>query len=155
MNLRDFARTVVTLLDKGYMPYPCQVPRDVYEAQRCTAPARAVWFVRPASEAHKMTRFHCLGCRKRCVLVDPQGFQAVLPMRTRPAPVALVEAQQLTALELVRLGRPLRVAEAAWVLNVSDSQMYEWIDEGMLERVPGTPLRVTPESVQRLLQPES
>jgi excisionase family DNA binding protein len=47
------------------------------------------------------------------------------------------------------------VAEAAWVLNVSDSQMYEWIDEGMLERVPGTPLRVTPDSVQRLLLPES
>jgi len=110
MNVRDYVRAVVVLLDKGYWPYPGQVPKEIYEARRCTMSARAVWFVRPTSEAHKTTRYLCLGCRKRCVLLDPQGFQAVLPLRiTRPAPVALVEARQLTATELVGLGRPLRV----------------------------------------------
>lgn len=154
MNVRDYVGAVVVLLNKGYLPYPGgHVPPQVYEERKCNGVRQSAWFVRPASEAHKNTRYQCLGCRKRCVLVDPPGFQAMLPVRVKSTPVLLMEARQLSARELVALGRPLRVLEAAWALNVSDSQMYAWIDEGLLERVPGTPLRVTADSVSKLMQP--
>lgn len=55
---------------------------------------------------------------------------------------------------VIQSGRPLRVAQAAWLLNVSVDKVYAWIQEGLLEVLPGgKPFRVSTKSVLDMLKP--
>lgn len=60
---------------------------------------------------------------------------------------------RLSVDDLLRLKRVLRVDEAAWALNVSRQKVHDWIEEGVLDAVPGAPVRVTCSSVERILLP--
>ncbi|WP_027188213.1 DNA-binding protein [Desulfovibrio cuneatus] len=145
---------IVDLLDKGFRPYSGHVPEAFYKERRCHDPKKAEWFFRPWSEEHKMSRFLCLGCRKRCVAVDPLGFQILLPVKpTRPGSVVFAPMHAITVEELLRIKSVLRLDEAAWALNVSRTTVSNMVEEGTLDVVPGVPIRVTSASVQRNLQP--
>ena len=41
----------------------------------------------------------------------------------------------------------MRVDEAAYCLNISERQVYDWIAEGKLRKARGTPIRVSAEDV--------
>lgn len=47
----------------------------------------------------------------------------------------------------------LRVDEAAFVLNISESEVRNYVDEGRLEAHPEPPLRITVESVKSNIIP--
>lgn len=147
-------RDIVDLLDRGFVPYGGTVPETVYQERHCRTPKRAEWFVRPWSETHRHSRYMCLGCRRRCTVVDPAGWQLLLPVTpTRPSTVVFAPATPLTADELLRIKKVLRADEAAWVLNISRNVVYEMIQDGRLDALGDTPVRVTRESVLRRLEP--
>jgi excisionase family DNA binding protein len=52
------------------------------------------------------------------------------------------ETYQLTPAEMVTRKTLLRVDEAAYCLNISERQVYNWIAEGKLRRVKEQPVRV-------------
>ena len=67
----------------------------------------------------------------------------------------LEELELRTAVKL-RHARPLRSVEASWALGVAPRTIYDWAQEGRLEALPGgKPLRITAESVLRLLTPQA
>ncbi len=145
---------IIALLDKGFIHHPHAAPDAFYKQRRCPKPQKADWFARPLSEKHKNARFVCLGCSRRCSAIDPEGWKTLMPHRpSRPGAVAFAVVERLTVDEMLRIKRVLRVNEAAWALNVSRPKVHEWIDEGLLELVPGSPIRVTSASVQRILAP--
>lgn len=64
---------------------------------------------------------------------------------------SLDDLERRTTVKL-RHSRPLRRDEAAWALGVSARTIYDWAQEGRLDVLPGgKPLRVTAESVRRML----
>lgn len=147
-------KEIIELLEKGYAHYGGYVDEAVYTERKCHNPKKADWFCRPWSEEHKTSRYICLGCYKRCSLIDPKGFQLLLPVsRQKATQVGIFTAYKLSVDELLRSKRVLRVDEAAWALSVSKMTVYKWVDEGRLEAVPGPPLRVTSASVARNLEP--
>lgn len=145
---------IIHLLDKGYRPYKAQVPPAYYKEQRCFEPAKAEWFARPVSRRNKVATFICLGCSKRCCTANPEGWQLLLEINPdTPGAVVIIPAQRVSVEELLRIKKVLSLKEAAFVLNVSRPTVQAMIDEGRLEVVPGSPIRVTVESVERNLLP--
>ncbi|MGE4297545.1 MAG: hypothetical protein AB7E47_05895 [Desulfovibrionaceae bacterium] len=149
MTRSGLVRDTVRLLDKGYRLYVGPVEAHVYEDKPCPRSARPTWFVRDAT-------YLCMGCAKACALKNPAGFQTALPMhaaRLRPYAVALAELPTVTVDQLLAIGRPLRVDEAAWALAVSPRQIYYLVETGVLDVAAGgtPPVRVTAESVRRHL----
>lgn len=134
---------VLAVLSNGYRPYRGEVQGEVYERLRCNKPDRATWF-------EQERKFLCLGCKRRCALVNPSGMQLTVPVDTKPSfgRVLVAELPSLTVGELLATGRPLRPDEAAYVLNVSEREIYDLEVEGRLQRAGrGRPLRVTSDSV--------
>ena len=147
-------REIIDLLDSGYALYSGEVPEDFYFERRCPSPKKAEWFVRPWSKEHAKSRYICLGCSRRCSVVDPEGWQLLLPVNKRlPAMVAFAPARELSAEDLLRLKKVLRTDEAAFVLNISAKTVYDMVNDGRLDAVEGHPVRVTVESVIRCLEP--
>lgn len=145
-------KEILELTDMGFYYYKGKVPESFYVEQGCFIPKKAEWFVRPWSKKHKNTLFICLGCPKRCRATDPEGWQLMLPVKKNfPGEIALAVVESISADELLRIKKVLRVNEAAWALNISRQQVHEWIQQGILDQVPGAPIRVTVESVQRNL----
>ncbi|MFO7595383.1 MAG: hypothetical protein R6W92_03445 [Desulfocurvibacter africanus] len=101
------------------------------------------------ASGHPIARCVCLGCAKQCALVSPEGFELVLPVSLKKrvkscfAYLPQVSAQQLLESKLL-----LRVDEAAFVLNISESEVRNYVDEGRLAAHPEPPLRVTAESLK-------
>ncbi|MEG6550335.1 DNA-binding protein [Desulfocurvibacter africanus] len=135
---------LLKILQAGYLPYRGQIQPTVYQNLDCPKPRRARWFVRQDKHV-------CLGCARQCALVNPEGFELVLPISLKKrvkscfAYLPQVSAQQLLESKLL-----LRVDEAAFVLNISESEVRNYVDEGRLEAHPEPPLRVTVKSVRRL-----
>jgi len=148
-------RDMLDLLERGFRHYSGHVPEEYYTVRRCRTPQKAEWFSRPWSEEHKQTRYVCLGCSRRCWAIDPVGWQMLLPVGdSRPGAVVFAPMMPLTADDLLRMRRVLRVDEACFVLNIGRTTFYEWTQDGRLDVVPGTPIRVTVQSVCRNLEPE-
>lgn len=146
---------IVNLLDKEYIPFSGKIPGGFYEKRKCRNPEKAEWFFRPRREGQGMSKGVCLGCKRRCSVVDPEGWPELAERRkpSRPGAVAFTVVERISVDELLRLKRVLRVDEAAWVLNVSRQKVLHWTEEGLLEQVPGSPVRVTCRSVERILLP--
>lgn len=146
---------ILDLLDKGFVPYPCMIPGSFYSNRRCLRKEKAEWFMRPGLEPAEATRAVCLGCKRRCAVVNPRGWPELRekPNPARPGVVAFSLVERISVDELLRMKRVLRVDEAAWVLNVSRQTVHRWVEEGVLEQVPGAPVRVTCHSVERILLP--
>ena len=147
--------TILDLLEKGYIPFEGNVPSRFYTGKRCKCKKKAEWFLRPKQKMSEPSRGICLGCRKRCVVINPRAWPVVLEETesSRESTVQYVQVERVSVDELLRMKRVLRVEEAAWALNVSRQKVHRWVDEGILEQVAGNPLRVTTASVERVLQP--
>ncbi|MEG6550424.1 hypothetical protein V6C53_09320 [Desulfocurvibacter africanus] len=59
------------------------------------------------------------------------------------------DVRQASARQLLESKLLLRMDEAAFILNISESEGRNYVDEGRLEAHPEPPLRVTMESVRR------
>ena len=147
-------KDIVYLLDKGFRPYDGDVPPQFYAEKKCKSYKRAEWLTRPWSDDHQHTRFICLGCNRRCAAVDPAGWPLLLPIgqQTRPGVVAFIEASRLSADDLLKVKRVLRVDEVAFILNIGKTKVFELIQEGQLDVLQDSPTRVTSESVERHLK---
>lgn len=133
---------VLKLVHSGWRAFRGEVRAEAYGRLDCRRPRVASWFVRGR-------HFLCLGCSRRCALYDPAGFQLPLPTVFPP------EAESRFTLhpsELVRVKAWLRVKEAAWCLNVSPRQVYKLAAEGVLDRHPESPVRLSAESVRREME---
>lgn len=146
---RKFVSDLMLLFNGGWRPYTLKPDPKVYERVEC--PLRGVkrkepvWFVRGDI-------FLCISCNKGCTLTRPEGF--VLPL---PLPAQRKDSKnppyhfQLTPGEMVSHKALLRVDEAAYCLNISWRQVYDWIAEGKLRRVKDQPIRVSAEDVAMLM----
>ncbi len=135
---------LLSLLGQGYAPYHGTVDGLVYERLRCHRPEKASWL------SHGR-RFVCLGCSKRCADATGEGFQAVLPSVRRGWQVAFAVLPQVTVEQLLQAKPLLNVEEAAFVLNVGRTTIYEMIRSGKLDRHPDDPVRVTVASLREEL----
>jgi len=143
---------VVKLVAGGWRPYRGDVDASVYDALECPRlpiPGRNApksggpyWF-------HRADVFLCIGCGRRCSLNRPNGFQPPLPVRY---PVSKERPFTLTPQEMVTRLRLLNVHQAAYCLNVSPGQIYNWIAEGRLRRLKEAPVRVPSEDVRAMME---
>lgn len=136
---------VLALLTKGFLPYTGHVEGAAYAALSCGPKRKPRWFFRDR-------KFVCLGCGKRCSVVDPVGFELVLPVtfKTKKLVYALLPA--VSAYELVTKKALLTIPEVEFVLSIGRTQVYDMIEEGLLQQHPvSPPARVTAESVRREL----
>ncbi len=132
---------LLELLGRGYAPFLGEVEGCVYARLMCPRPEKAAWFTRGQKHV-------CLGCARRCSQAHGEGFQLTLPGVRRGFRVAFATMPAVSAADLVQKKILLRVDEAAYVLGVSDSLVYQMIAEGKLVRHQNEPVRVTSESVR-------
>ena len=146
MRYAECIDDALTLQRRGFVRYTGEVDQMVYARLACKLEKKAVWFV-------KGTTHQCLGCSRRCLLTDPAGFRALLvPLRMARHQAVFAELPQISAKDLMFKKVALLVREAAYCLNVSEREVYNLIDEGVLERASKrNPVRVTSESVRREL----
>jgi predicted DNA-binding transcriptional regulator AlpA len=130
---------VLKVLADGYAPYRGAIEGAVFEELRCPDFRRARWFTREG-------RHLCLGCGRRCAWAGA-GFQAVLPIRGRTE-IAFAALPMVTDGELLRHKLFLRLDEAARILRLSHRQVYRLLDDGQLDRLPDSPVRITSESIR-------
>ena len=141
---KTLVKDIVTLIERGWRPYSLDVAPEsiVYDRLDCPYAANKkgkmpVWFVRGDI-------FLCLGCVRRCCLSRPEGFMTLLPLR-----YSVVNAPYaLTPWEMVERRALLQVHEVAYCLNISDRNVYTWIDEGKLRSTNDKPVRVPVEDVK-------
>ena len=137
---------IVTLTKEGWRPYNAEPDRSVYEKLGCNHALRGsrrkpFWFV-------KDDVFCCIGCADHWVLERPAGFPLPLPIR-----YAVVPPDQpftLTPLEMLARHDILNVRQAAYCLNVSERQIYDYIAEGRLVKLKDNPVRVRAAEVNAL-----
>jgi hypothetical protein len=139
-------KELMELLRNGFRPYEGAVDGQVYESLRCPNPNKAAWFVRDRDAT-----YFCLGCARHCLKVAPVGFQVSM-LVPRHVTRYFTELPQVSAAELLRAKRFLRVDEAAFCLGVSERQVRHMIDNGVLVRHQDPPVRVTVESVQEEME---
>ncbi len=146
MRYADCIDDALALQQRGFVRYTGEVDQAVYDRLACKQNKKAVWFVK--GDVHQ-----CIGCTKRCLLTNPAGFRALLvPMRAARHKAAFAALPQISAKDLLFSKLVLRVDEAAYCLNVSEREVYNLIDEGVLERPSDrNPVRVTAASVRREL----
>lgn len=129
-HLKEFA----DLYGKGFRPYTGEILPEVYERLECRSPEKAYWIV-------KWPILYCFGCSNRCTPKSPSGFQVLLPVTEN--------RQRMTPAQLLALGRPLRIKEVAYCLNISDRKAFDlqYSKDTYLVFLKDKPLRCTPESV--------
>lgn len=143
MSLFD---NILAALDHGWKVYTGSVEPRVYERLECKASKKARWLSR--NEA-----MLCLGCGHKC-MTHQDGFARCLPGMDGVAKRILYtdRIHRLTITEYLSLGRPLRVDEAAWILNISERHVRDLVDEGVLQRMEDRPLRITASSLKQELE---
>jgi len=135
---------LLALLARGYLPYTGHVEGSAYAALGCTKRSPR-WFFQDR-------KFVCVGCSKRCSLVDPVGFELVLPVTMRSKKLVYAALPAVSAKELVTKKVLLTIPEVEFVLSVGRSRVWEMIQEGRLDKHPDSPpARITAESVRREL----
>lgn len=140
---------VLKLLDKGYLPYKGQIEGYVYEPLGYGPKRKPRWF-------WKERKYVCLGCVKRCCLVDPVGFDLMLPVTYQTKKLAFASLPAVSAWDLVTKKALLTIPEVAFVLSIGRSKVWEMIQDGRLEKHPDSPpARVTVESVKAALTKHS
>jgi hypothetical protein len=146
---------MIALLEGGFRPYTGRVPRSFYLERKCYRPSRAEWYCRPGNVECPHMHCVCLGCRRKCAAFNPKDWPilAKFDKSAREETVFFALVEQVSVETMLRLKRVLRVEEAAWALNVGPAKVRRWAEEGVLETVPGHPVRVTTASVRRNLEP--
>jgi len=148
---------IVKLVANGWRPYRGHVENRVYAEVSCPhAPlsddAKAAGAKRGKAVPSWFCRadiFLCLGCGRRCSLNRPKGFQAPLPIKypnSQKTPYTLTPQEMVTKLRL------LTVNQAAYCLNASQGQIYNWIAEGRLRRLKERPVRIPVEDVREEME---
>jgi predicted DNA-binding transcriptional regulator AlpA len=136
---------VLALLAKGYLPYMGHVEGSAYTSLGCGAKRKPRWFTRDR-------RFVCVGCPKRCSVVDPVGFELVLPVTFRTKKLIYAQLPAISAQELVTKKALLTIPEVEFILSICRTRVWDMIEEGRLTKHPDSPpARVTAESVRREL----
>jgi len=137
---------VLRMLQREFLPYKGHIQPIVYEQLGCSNSKKARWF-------EKQQHYVCIGCRRYCALANPEGFELALPVRNRRrARGYFAYLPQVSAKSLLESKLVLRVDEAAWVLGVSEREIYNYVDDGRLVRASDLPpLRVTTDSVRQML----
>lgn len=133
---------LLRLLHWEYAPYRGHVDDRVYQDVGCDKPKRARWMVRGG-------KYVCLGCGKRCSLVDPAGFELMLPVTIRTKSFAYANLPAVSAEELLRKKMLLTVREVEFILSLSSRTIYTLVEEGRLDCHPDPPKRITADSVRR------
>ena len=118
---------IVTLTKEGWRPYNAEPDRSVYEKLGCNHALRGsrrkpFWFVK----------------------------DDVLPLPIRYAVVPPDQPFTLTPLEMLARHDILNVRQAAYCLNVSERQIYDYIAEGRLVKLKDNPVRVRAAEVNAL-----
>ena len=134
------------LTKEGWRPYDAEPDRSVYEKLGCTHVLcgnrrKPFWFVRDDV-------FCCIGCADHCTLKRPAGFPLPLPIRYSVVPPD--QPYTLTPLEMLARHDILTVRQAAYCLNISERQVYDYIAEGKLVKLKDTPVRVRADEVKAL-----
>ena len=148
--MKTIITDIVQLVANGWRPYNGTVDDSVYAGVGC--PHAPVLEGAPGARRGKTVPswfyradiFLCLGCGRRCTLNRPRGFQAPLPIKypSQELPYTLTPQEMVTRLRL------LNVSQAAYCLNASASQIYNWIAEGRLRRLEEKPVRIPAEDVR-------
>jgi len=133
---------LLQLLSRGWAPYQGRVEGRVYERLGCARPKRARWLVCDG-------KYVCLGCSRRCSLLEPAGFELMLPVTIRTKSFAYASLPAVSAEELLKKKVLLTLRDVEFILSVSSRTVYTLIEEGRLERHPDPPTRITAESVRR------
>ncbi len=136
---------IVTLTKEGWRPYNAEPERSVYEKLGCSHALRGrrkpFWFV-------KEDTFVCIGCADHCTLQRPAGFPPPLPIRYSLVPPE--HPYTLTPQEMLARHDILNVRQAAYCLNVSERQIYDYIAEGKLIKLKSSPVRVRADEIKAL-----
>ncbi len=135
---------VVTLVNSGWRIFQGEIDRKVYEERSC-----------PSLRNRRLTprwffygdKYICIGCSKRCSLVRPEGFQARLELLYPEKPKSPF---LLTPDEMLSRLRFLTVAQAAYCLNVSKSQIYKMIRNAVLLSTD-SPLRIPVDEIKNYI----
>lgn len=136
----------LALLEKGYRQYNGEICDSIRKDLGCRNWEKKRWFVK---ETPKKCIFLCLGCDSRpCVLKNPKGFEQTTQPAAHTAKISFMEARAVTTDDLFKYKKWFRVDEAAALLNVSRSKIYNMAAEGILVRHVNQPLRVTSESLK-------
>lgn len=137
---------VLAILDEGYRQYNGHISESACIELKCHHKEKMQWFVKDGSKSRK---FLCLGCDSRpCILRNPKGFEHTAPPPVHTAKISFMEARAVSAEELFKHKKWFRADEAATLLNVSRSQIYNMAAEGILVRHLDKPFRVTSESLK-------
>ncbi len=141
---KTLIKDVIALTKDGWRPYPGQPDSVVYARIGCPNWQKKTngpyWFVRD--------KFYlCVGCASRCLLENPAGFVPMLPVRMveEPQPFYSISPQ-----EMLDRHDLLTVRQAAYVLNVSERTVYDYIAEGKLVRLKERPARIRASEVKAL-----
>ena len=146
MRMKTRIQEIVTLTREGWRPYDAEPERAVYERLRCSHVLRGsrrkpFWFVRGDV-------FCCIGCADHCTLQRPAGFPLPLPIKYPGVPPD--RPYMLTPQEMLARHDLLNVRQAAYCLNVSERQIYDYIAEGRLVKLRDNPVRVRAAEVKEL-----
>lgn len=133
---------MLRMLQQGWVPYRGAVDKAEYEGLACKTPAKAWWM-------HQKQKYVCLGCSKRCSLVDPAGFELLLPVTLQAKRLVFAVLPAVSAQDLVEKKMFLNVPEVEFVLSISRRQVYHLLEEGRLESHSDAPVRITAASVKR------
>lgn len=143
---RTLIQEIVTLTKEGWRPYNAEPEGAVYRRLGCKyalcgQKRKPFWFVRDDV-------FCCVGCTAHCTLKRPAGFPPPLPIRYSVIP--LDQPYTLTPQEMLARHDILTVRQAAYCLNISERQVYDYIAEGKLVKLKDTPVRVRSDEVKEL-----
>lgn len=144
--MRKLIQDIVTLTKEGWRPYDAEPDRSVYEKLGCTHVLR--WQKRKPSWFVRGDVFCCIGCADHCTLKRPAGFPLPLPIRYSVVPPD--QPYTLTPLEMLARHDILTVRQAAYCLNISERQVYDYIAEGKLVKLKDAPVRVRADEVKAL-----
>lgn len=136
---------IMYLAERGWKVYEGRVSAALYEKLECPAPVFGKWLF----EGERTKELACVGCDKYCRAESSADFM--------PLPRHIAEMNQRSAYytlspqEMVNRITMLRVAQAAYCLNVAERTVYDWIATGVLAATKDKPVRVKAEDVALLM----
>lgn len=133
---------MLELLSEGFAPYTGKVDHGVYTGFGCEGAGKARWM-------HREGVFVCLGCPRRCNQAGSGGFALVTTVPARSKRLAFAQLPAVSARDLLEKKLLLSVREVEFILSISSRTVYALLEEGVLERHPAPPTRITSESVRR------
>ena len=145
MTMNSQIDRIMSLAERGWKVYEGRVSPSLYETLQCPVPLFGKWLF----ESERAKELACVGCDKFCHAESSTEFD--------PQPRNIPEMNRrgayytLSPQEMVRRIPLLRVAQAAYCLNISQRQVYTWIAEGKLAATKDQPVRIKAEDVAALM----